>query len=660
MRFIKLGGLVVFAGGIVTGSIPVSLVGQPTAECKKFEEERRQSWEKKGKTSKSAQQSDLISLLGYYLPRTSFLGRYFPGYYERTVICIYNLLRHSEGLKPADSVREIDKDWVTQLDYNLWKERKRASWQREGVTALDAQVSKLIEGVNRDLNQLAHNPQDEYYKKETLYGYNFLRELLHESPALSLAEIDKRWLTELDYNLWKESKRAQLQKSFKTTLVQQVGILTEDIEYDLNRLAQNPSELYKREALYDYNFLRELLHLSPASSVDEIDKTWASEVAEEVNPYGTMDLHGYGVPLSGQKELIDQARKLLDIQEEIAVFSFPSMIGGASGTIKGKPYIALCRTPDLDGHLYTIYHELGHIVHHDSQNTGLMLAGSKSPQEFLDDPEFKADIDRITRYLELGKKALDTSTDVGKRIHAILAQHATLWNPPADPQKYKEMLVERGQEERADLFALDKLFEQKNIGPLLTTIDEWSSSNYIVAEGAQDPHPSSIERALYIAGFLVDKGIDVNAALREWEHEGMCIPSGEFEFITDTSLEGKSQGAQDFLKVYKAWLDKQQAQDYEQFKREREQAWDRQGLAATQRILELVWLVEKNLKALKADPFSKHNNREALFSYNFARELYKLPRAASIKDIDRKWLERIARDGESDKEKLVAAQQELF
>jgi hypothetical protein len=99
-------------------------------------------------------------------------------------------------------------------------------------------------------------------------------------------------------------------------------------------------------------------------------------------------------------------------------------------------------------------------------------------------------------------------------------------------------LFSRRSEQFADLFALQRLHEQNKLQTIMRWIEYTVSCNnhtelctlpelYIVSEnyldGTQDKHPSNIERAVYIIGFLAAHGIDVNQALRDYEANGTCV-----------------------------------------------------------------------------------------------------------------------------------------
>jgi hypothetical protein len=257
--------------------------------------------------------------------------------------------------------------------------------------------------------------------------------------------------------------------------------------------------------------------------VTQREVAFASSEAEErvlIDEFGLL-------PVTSQhKKFVAYAQTLMGVNEEILVLKnqhqFDAQVGSAPS---GKTYIGLCGTNDVEYNSFIVYHELAHLFHNDTLMKNQVSTGEKLSSYFLELPDFKADLDAIERYKELGKTAFDTTSLIGKRIHKVLQEYDNFWIAPEDEETYTDMLFLRGTESRADLLACKKLLEQKNIDPLLRIIDLYSKqTGYwgIQAIGDTYPHPSAFERALYIAGFLVDHGIDINEAFKKWNAEGEC------------------------------------------------------------------------------------------------------------------------------------------
>jgi Zn-dependent protease with chaperone function len=87
------------------------------------------------------------------------------------------------------------------------------------------------------------------------------------------------------YSFWKERKREQWEQEKRSPL-EQLSELYKDIIYFLKEVQENPTDiLSEREALYSYNFLRELIGLAPARSPDEMDIKWLQS-----QPYKALSL----------------------------------------------------------------------------------------------------------------------------------------------------------------------------------------------------------------------------------------------------------------------------------------------------------------------------------------------------------------------------------
>lgn len=250
--------------------------------------------------------------------------------------------------------------------------------------------------------------------------------------------------------------------------------------------------------------------------------------------------------------------------------------------------IFILASPNLDNRLFTLYHELGHI----------MNPARKQQARFSTDASFIEPITEIDYYLTMGQNVLDKSSAIGRLIKAAIEQayserslektlrdvipsmfapitiletyiakylqrakmapDVTLkqigqfafeavrqqrifhpfWVQPHETDKLQAYLFSRNSEQYADLFALHKLFEHNHIQTILRWAEYFISCDnhtelcslpelYITSEtypdGTQDKHPSNIERAIYIIGFLAAHGIDVNKALRDYEAHGICI-----------------------------------------------------------------------------------------------------------------------------------------
>jgi hypothetical protein len=182
-----------------------------------------------------------------------------------------------------------------------------------------------------------------------------------------------------------------------------------------------------------------------------------------------------------------------------------------------------------------LYHEMGHVVHHDSLTSARLTRqlerfGDHRQRELrlyqlqLADPDFTADLERIVYYAQRGRESIVermNSTILGSFIAYVLAQDPALWKAPACEVCSARVTFKRGKEQRADLFALDKLWEHGRIDVIMANLYLHGSSGSLRAD-AYDTHPSGVERALYMLGFLIDKGVDVHALIAEFEQKPLA------------------------------------------------------------------------------------------------------------------------------------------
>ncbi len=402
----------------------------------------------------------------------------------------------------------------------------------------------------------------------------------------------------------------------------------------------------KYYALKAYNSLRELLKRPTALSLSDIDKTWIQEVTDEAFPvyeserlkekqkhsielgYHTSTGYGASYPSPSQIALIEEARRISGIEHSVIPLSTKGKGGWA-----GIGVVALCSSPDLDDRLYTVYHELGHIAKNHVEI--LHYAENNNYYTFyLENPVFKQIPETVNHYIGLATRAIDSSSEIGRRINQILAKGEPFWNPPDDPQKFQKKLLSIIIEQQADLFALKKLWEKNHLNTILWMINQFSVPG-IANEDAV--HPSGLKIALYTAGFLIANGIDINKALRDWDTRGQCLPTGAIERTANFFIPAKTRGALDFLKVYSAWQDRQQAKDYQEWKTARLKEFETRAFEHEFN-WHLVWDTKHSLKNLKDFPDSTFYKLEALYSYNLLRERLGSQSVKSIAGINLSWL----------------------
>jgi hypothetical protein len=321
------------------------------------------------------------------------------------------------------------------------------------------------------------------------------------------------------YELWREQLSQDLIAEGISYKLEQ----TRELLSMLSEAFTNNADTANRtpEIIFIYNFVRELWDQPTIENIDTIDRNWlemieTDRLAQEL---------GLETVSTNHITMVEDAQRVMNVAERLLLLKNRSKFDAHVGTSAlGNTFMALCGTAELEYSLFIVYHELAHLVHNDTLLKN-ELAEDQSPRYFLELPEFKRDLDDIKNYTELGKHAFDDSTSVGRRVHKVLKEYDSFWIEPEDKETYDQMLVLRGTEQRADVLAFKKLFEQNHLNSLLRVIDLYAKqTGYWSVQAIKDEHihPSAFERALYLAGFLVSRGIDVNKALAAWYEAGTC------------------------------------------------------------------------------------------------------------------------------------------
>lgn len=425
------------------------------------------------------------------------------------------------------------------------------------------------------------------------------------------------------YSSFKQEMRDQWEIDEKQTLCSRLFHLFGTLAAECK--ASSESARY----LWHYNFIRELLEQEPACHVSYIDHDWVNEVEKEVRLYQFMEKERYMLPTPEQIQLLDQARIATGITEDISFAACPNpgswtYIDGQDET---KHYIALCATPEPPLQMFALYHELAHVLHRDSMHKVQIESGDKKPQDFIKEPLFASVLVQIKTFIALGKKAFDDSTVLGQKVNELLSKRTFLWFPPIDHNEYQKMVYFKGVEQRADLFACQKLLEAQQLDALLRHIRQLIGSNYIVAQGSKDTHPSDFERALYMTGFLVDKGININQAFNQLPEQApgqrLCTSAPESPVV-------KSKGARDFLKAYYKWHTRWEKKCYEHWKQHVEERANIENIISPLEKIRCVASLARRLSTLARQEKQKANRpvtdytRQAFYAHKYLLELSKM------------------------------------
>jgi hypothetical protein len=421
--------------------------------------------------------------------------------------------------------------------------------------------------------------------------------------------------------------------------------LFEKINTLIPKVVANPAnEPASKELIESYNAVRKMLDRAPIKNVSEIEAQWLADVKKEVPYYKVIEQAQAQLPLPSHKVLLEKVAKSLGLEKKLKALS--SQVTDTASTIRdsyGNYLIALCRTPSKYDRLAALYHEISHVINNDPDNIMLISRGQKKPEDFLGQPDFIANSKTINRYKDLAKKSLNQSSVTGKRALEVLGQYNSFWDEPKNSQVYNRIRYERFTEERADLFEAEKLVEKKLVDVLINHIIAYLTSSYIVAHGDQDNHPSDFERGLYMAGFLVDKGEDINSLLKKWENEGMCIPSGENEILSETSIEGMTEGARDLFFAYRRAYEAEQGERYKQWKLKANDIWNQRKGNREEKVQYFLNFFKEAQERIGEDPANLYYEDQLLFTNNFIREKYNMTPAASLQAIDRAWIATLSR-----------------
>ncbi len=294
----------------------------------------------------------------------------------------------------------------------------------------------------------------------------------------------------------------------------------------LEKKSKKADGLHDKMIVTLYNVLREYQHASSAKSISDIDYSWLEDLRETLDfkvlmheqLIPTAEAHW---PTLAQEILAREAKMLLDIPGKICIAG--TLSEGFSGLTPQTetPFIGVFSDRDRELRLFYIYHELGHLVHQDPVSYNLAVTAKISIESIIAAKDFSLDLEKIKLYTEQGKQSITTTTRIGTKIVDLLKTHTCLWHAPKNKDTYTVMIYQRGKEQRADLYALEKLFVHGRLSVILRRIAHIENSDFLVAQEL-DNHASDLERALYMIGFLVKKGLDINHLLYEWETQGMC------------------------------------------------------------------------------------------------------------------------------------------
>jgi hypothetical protein len=480
----------------------------------------------------------------------------------------------SVAVLPSGTWLSAEQSAPHHNNYQQWKDRYLKESQK---TPFATNIVQLIHVVESSLHQSSN--------LATLHCYNLVRELLGEPLATAESDIDTKWLKEVGdtavmFELSERNNAGTINAIIDNLINLSNMVFTAvDEQYTMNassekKLSPTLLKKIKEDIVGIYNQLRSTLKLLPAKSYDDIDRSWLEYIRNEIHIYSPLVVStGFKEATRAQKVLAHRAQQhcglsnLPVITKEVV----DADIYGASGKslLQRIKYIILGQNPDLDLLLFTLYHELAHVLHNDSD-----MYEETILHQMLADDNLYHDIEKIDHYIEVGIKAFDATTRLGKRINErvheytaakVSADHTVAQARTENPTFF----IAHCEEMRADLFALEKLFELCAIDTIIANMYWYATERNCITPLPNDPHPADFERALYTAGFLVEHGIDITTHVKRWESKGQCIDFeqtyGSLNY-NDESHTSETNGGQTFLAAYKLWHQQQAVNDYAPFK----------------------------------------------------------------------------------------------
>ncbi len=163
------------------------------AQYEQWKKDKQERWHTHAITNALKQQEDLLLDVSYGLERSKSI----LGFTE--AICAYNYLRELHTKDPllpqvATTVRSIDTDWLSRVDYLIWQDLKQEYWKYKDITTFSKKQLNLIFDILTAQRFLQEDPKNSTQQRNILYAYNFLRELFGLSTSTCFSALDATWL----------------------------------------------------------------------------------------------------------------------------------------------------------------------------------------------------------------------------------------------------------------------------------------------------------------------------------------------------------------------------------------------------------------------------------------------------------------------------------
>jgi hypothetical protein len=437
--------------------------------------------------------------------------------------------------------------------------------------------------------------------------YNTLREAFDFPPAASLAEADPSWLRWQHYQLWKEPFQAALTEEGVTSIDQQSYLVTELAKDGLAQFRATRDKDHGRLAVYYYNLLRELADLAPVDLVQEIDESWmrerdyqlwretiSKELAEGEEPASLEEqkLLMLQIIESALAAWHAQNERIYELKEALY---FYRLLREREEKLPPVTSALDIDMPQLKVYHYEVWKEAERQFWQESDITTIpeqkitLLEHCLSALEDLEKDPNDADIQRsilhgynfFREYFQLPPLVSPESIDKQQLEKELDTEYYTIWKDDVQVQTtWPELSCDDRQRELFGLafYALD-------------TMDNG---------GDADPYD-----ALYPYNFI---------------REQLQLPAAPSREAIDIQ----------WLRNYV----------YELWKAGIKRYWRSYSITTPvlQRYNLAQWTAD-SLKEWKKDPRNRCKEKEALYKYNFLRELLRLPLIASSKEFEPQWLQ---------------------
>jgi hypothetical protein len=306
-----------------------------------------------------------------------------------------------------------------------------------------------------------------------------------------------------------------------------------------------------------YALLEELMGSpAPLGCKEAVDEQWLYDLEEELLTLWALEdkaliAEGVTRAMQKQREVLLKVKREFGINKPLALLSFES-----PGGVGSPYYMALSSKEDVNRWLSTAYHEMTHLLYGDALTRESIEDEGADPRTFLKDASLQQAYKEWDRFVELGKQVLSDETRTGKRVKSVAKSITAFYKAPERPKAQAYYMLVRGQELRADLLEFEKLLEYGYLDILLHEMHHYAFRDVSNVSQKNEPWPSDIERVLCIAGFLKDRGVDVNKVLQSWEHKPA---SQEVQVSTHQPVcPAVSQGMRDARVAYDRWRQKKQ------------------------------------------------------------------------------------------------------